>query len=113
MKKKNKGSVAPNSGKPEKINGRTRAALIIMALCLVSCFFAGVTAKYVSERGFDSNKITAKNFYFTVDLMGDTNSQESLSKSVNIYGGETKKLKFKVQNFFDKERFTTENITYT
>ncbi|MBQ8403178.1 MAG: hypothetical protein IJX55_01980 [Clostridia bacterium] len=112
MNNKNK-SVAQKLGRTVKNNGTARAALIITALALVVFLFAGVAAKYVSEREIDDNKVTPSNFYFTVDLLGDTNTESSLSKTFDLYGGDAKEIKFNVQNYFDSSRITSEAIKYT
>ena len=57
--------------------------------------------------------VTAEKFYFTVDLLGDTNTVESLQKSFDLYGGASHELPFCVQNFFDEKRINDSQITYT
>lgn len=87
--------------------------IIITIVLLVVCLsVVGVTfAKYISSRDIDDDIVSDK-FYFTVDVLGNTVEDSTLSKKFEFYGGDTKTLSFKVQNYFDDYRITEGNTEY-
>lgn len=89
----------------------------IVIICCVVSFIAlacltPVVAKFIRTRyyniGFESSE-----FYFTIDLLGDTNTLDSLKDEYELYGGDTKSIKFNVQNYFDELRINEANIQYS
>ncbi len=84
----------------------------IAAVLLVIAVVGGIFAKYVFDKEYLKNKVGAKDFYFTVDILGDTTTVESLTRDIHIYGGEEATVTFTVQNFFDSLRITEYNLTY-
>lgn len=85
-------------------------SLMILALVLVA--LSPVYAKYIKEQE-SKITVTSDNFYFTVDLLGDTIEPSSLQKTFNLYGGDTKTINFKIQNYFDDFRITQLDTKYT
>ncbi len=73
---------------------------------------SGIYAKYYSEKDYEDT-VNADSFYFTVDLLGDTNEVGSTSKTLDLYGGGKQVIKFNVQNYFDSKRITPTDIDYT
>lgn len=80
--------------------------LLVIGLC------AGALAAYRSTQGADSTA-TAQEFYFTLDLLGDTLLDEDCTREIHLYGGNEKTLKFSAQNYFDDKRITQTDVTYT
>jgi len=93
-----------------KKNKKTIIVLVLAALLL--CLFGGVTAAYVWKNVSADNQLTARRFYFTVDLLGDTNPNDPLSRTIDLYGGNTKNFAFRVQNYFDSERISEVDAAY-
>lgn len=91
---------------------KTRIVPIVGVLVLVFCVCFGVFAKYMQNNKYD-NTVLAEDFYFTVDLLGDTNTVQSLERTVDLYGGGEHELSFTVQNFFDEKRVNGTAIEYT
>lgn len=88
--------------------------LIISLFAVVLLTITSATlAKYYTEKEINNNQTTADKFYFTVDILGDTNTDDSLNKTFNLYGEGEKVFSFKVQNFFDSFRITESAITYS
>ncbi len=89
---------------------------IVIICCVVSFItlacLTPVLAKFIRTRyyniGFESSE-----FYFTIDLLGDTNTLDSLKDEYELYGGDTKSIKFNVQNYFDELRINEANIQYS
>ncbi len=97
-----------------KLNKRKWA--LIIAICLAVVVLGGVVgvgAKYVKDFFSVQSQLRANEFFFTVDLLGDTQEYADLTKEIHLFGGEQKSLSFKVQNFFDDLRINNKNITYT
>ena len=87
---------------------------IVLSICLVGCLVLISTfslSKYFSKRPFES-VVGPDKFYFTVDLLGDTNLDDDLVKSYDLYGGDSKNITFFVRNYFDSLRVTGSNISY-
>lgn len=82
----------------------------IISIVAISTFTV-VLAKYIRTRDYTINFESGK-FYFTVDLLGDTNDIESLTGEYDLYGGDEKEIIFNVQNFFDELRINKDNIKY-
>ena len=91
---------------------RNLIILMFLMMCCLICIVAPVVAKYVKEKNSVIN-ISSDEFYFTVDLLGDTNSEDSLEKTFQFYGGDKKEVTFSVQNYFDEFRITESDIKYT
>lgn len=85
----------------------TGSIIISLLLIIVSISLA----KYYSEKEYGTN-VSSDKFYFTIDLMGDTNTLLSLEKIYHLYGGDSKEISFNIQNFFDELRYTNDDITY-
>lgn len=81
---------------------------------LVVCLsIGGVSfAKYYAERYLGEQEVIAKEFYFTVDLLGDTNNLTQSSKSFDLYGDKEKTIDFSVRNYFDSLRVNTTEFNY-
>lgn len=86
---------------------------IVVAIALLLCLLGGVTAAYVWKNVSYDNQLTARRFYFTVDQLGDTNEDSQLTRTFDLYGGNTKNFAFRVQNYFDSERVSQVEAHYT
>ena len=64
--------------------------VIVLTIFTVSISVVSL-AKYYSERKMSSEIISDK-FYFTVDLLGNTNDSEDLTKTYHLYGGDEKDI---------------------
>ena len=85
----------------------------IILFFVITISVSGVAlAKYFKENETNVG-ITSKNFFFTVDLLGDTVSDEMLKKSYTLAGGDDKEISFNVQNYFDEYRICDTEVTYT
>ncbi len=85
--------------------------LVVIMLCTIATF--GITlSKYIKEK---NNKIglTSDKYYFTIDLLGNTNEINQLEKTYTLYGGDSKEIDFYIQNYFDELRITKSDITYS
>ena len=96
-----------------KLNKRKVILLvaIVLAVCLLGTII-GVGAKYIRDFATMKGQVLADDFYFTIDLLGDTMEEEDLSQEIHFYGGDAKNLSFKVQNYFDALRINGETIDY-
>lgn len=97
---------------------------LLLAVC---CLLAGIFARYVYQTVSGMSQVTADNFYFTANLLGDTTmvpeegeAQESYAfteKSTEgiwyLYGANTHSVKIRLQNYFDELRVTEKDIAYT
>ncbi len=95
---------------------KTRRALLIVAIVLTSallCSIIGVGAKYIFSFNSLANQVRANDFFFTVDLLGDTNEYEELSTDVHLFGNDQKVLSFNIQNYFDDLRVNEKDIKYS
>lgn len=93
------------------MNRRKIILLCILLVVLILTISSPLLAKYIKNQQSQIN-ITADKFYFTVDLLGDTNDFASLNKTYSLYGGDDKEIKFNVQNYFDDFRITEADIKY-
>lgn len=84
----------------------------ILAIFLIAtCTFVSLYAKYLKTK--ESNLgIQSDKFYFTLELLGDTNEEADLSKEYTLYGGDSKLIPFTIQNYFDELRINQTDITY-
>lgn len=96
-------------------------------LAAVCCLLTGVWARYIHQTTTENSQITAENFYFTANLLGDTRmtavddtSQESYvfgeastEGTWNIYGAGEHQIRIQVQNYYDELRVTQREIVYT
>lgn len=85
---------------------------IIMFFAVILTFSIVVLAKYIKERQTEIG-VTSKNFFFTIDLLGDTIKDEDLSKNYILAGGDSKEVTFNVQNYFDDYRICDTDVKYT
>lgn len=85
---------------------------IILFLVITISISSVALAKYFKENETNVG-IISKNFFFTVDLLGDTVSDEMLKKSYTLAGGDSKEINFNVQNFFDEYRICNTDVIYT
>ena len=93
-------------------NNRKYAIYAVILLTLLSFgLVSGVLAKYVVEKNYNVEFESGK-FYFTVDLLGDTNELSELTPIYNLYGADTKEINFSVQNYFDALRINENDIKY-
>lgn len=89
--------------------------LILSLLTLVFCIVTSTItiAKYIANRNLEGDIVETEDFYFTVDLLGDTNFEESLTRTIALYGTAEKQINFKTMNYFDSERITKTAISYS
>lgn len=86
----------------------------ILPVILILVTLIGVTsAKYIQTRRTTDNAISAEGFYFTVDLLGNTNEKKDLTKEIHLYGSGTQSITLNVMNHFDKLRVTNSEIKYS
>lgn len=83
------------------------ATLTVFALSIATLSLA----KYYSELQ-ESSEIVSDKFYFTVDLLGNTNDYGTLTKTYHLYGGDEKSISFNIQNYFDSLRVTEDALNY-
>ena len=96
-----------------QIHRPTKRILILSVVLLLAVgLTVGTVAKYVREQQH-KNILAGEAFYFTVDHLGNTNTESSLHKTVELFGGGTHVLPFAVQNFFDELRVTSADVSYT
>lgn len=86
-------------------------SIIVLTFLILISTFSFAIAKYVKNKNGGMG-IIAEDFYFTVDLLGDTISNEDLKKSYTLAGGDEKEIIFNVQNYFDAYRVNEADITY-
>ena len=96
-------------------------------LAAVCCLLAGIWARYIHQTITENSQITAENFYFTANLLGDTKmtavdgtSQESYAfgdasteGTWSLYGSSEHQIQIQVQNYYDELRVTPREIAYT
>lgn len=91
-----------------------RVLLSVLALVLaVTSVTVGVTLARYAKEDKTPGSVSAEEFYFTSDLLGDTNESDSLTRNIKIHGGGEMDLLFTVQNYFDELRITETDILYT
>ena len=78
-------------------NRKIYILFIVLLLAVATTFCGYVVAKYIREKQSDI-VVTSKDFFFTVDLLGDTINDEDLSKSYVLAGGDSKEIIFYIQN---------------
>lgn len=118
--------ISNQKNKNDKKGQLRRKGYVIFLLVAVCCLLGGLLARYVHETRTGTSQITAENFYFTANLLGDTRmvpvdgqSQESYAfgeKSTegtwNLYGSSAHSIKIQVQNYYDALRITERGIQY-
>lgn len=93
---------------------KTIGKLILLAAISVVLVLTGITtAKYIHNQRNSDNVIVAEGFYFTVDLLGNTNDDADLRKEIHLYGSGDQNITLNVLNHFDALRITESDITYT
>ncbi len=95
------------------ISVRKTIIAISVAVVVTLALVGGLLAKYFSEKALGDNRVRAEDFYFTVDLLGETFDPASANRVIDLYGGSAQELSFKVRNFFDSARVTEAEIPYT
>jgi len=84
-------------------------ALLIGLLILAVVFPLGtVLARYYQETAHPGGIVTSDPFYFTIDKLGDTDTEGSWILS----GGTTQTVDFAVTNFYDKWRKNSDQTVY-
>jgi hypothetical protein len=101
-------------------------ALVILTMLVI--VVAGAGARYLRSEKSNPGQVTAQEFYFTTDLLGDSYMVDEngtpgegntysfpavQSGTYYLYGGGAHEITIKVQNFNDTERITKESIPYT
>lgn len=94
-----------------KLNKKYLIIVSTLLLILVSTIIGITYAKYIAKKDVDKG-IYSENFYFTVDVLGDTLDYSDLSAEYDFYGGYEKTIIFNVQNYFDDLRITNKQIDY-
>lgn len=85
---------------------------LTILICILSMsLVGGILAKYIDDKE-ENIEVSSSKFYFTVDLLGDTNDLSSLGETYDLYGGDQKAIDFNVQNYFDELRINKDNVTY-
>lgn len=99
----------------EKLNTKRKTILIVsvVIVVLVICTIGGLTAKYIYDNIGKDTQVVARDFYFTVDLLGDTNELSDLETDIHLFGGGDKTVPFTVKSYFDDLRINNKDITYT
>ena len=92
-------------------NRKIYILVIVLLLAVATTFCGYVVAKYIREKKSDI-VITSKDFFFTVDLLGDTINDEDLSKAYVLAGGDSKEITFYIQNYFDDYRICDTDVKY-
>lgn len=87
--------------------------IIAFTLIFLLGLIGGLSARYIFNSEYSDNQAKADGFYFTIDLLGDTNETEELTKTIHLYGGKKQKVTFKVQNYFDALRISQDKIIYS
>lgn len=105
---------------------RQKSYGMIILLAAVCCLFGGLIARYIHQSVTDPGQITSDNFYFTANLLGDTNmvktdgtseetyafTEQSTEGTWYLYGSGVHAIQINVQNFYDSLRVTDADITY-
>ena len=87
--------------------------IALLTFIIISITFAGITfSKYFSDRNLGNQQIEANDFYFTLDILGDSDFHQHTYKSYDLYGDSEKSVNFKVQNYYDSLRITKANFNY-
>lgn len=97
-------------------NKKLNISLLILSLVtLVFCIVTSsiTIAKFIANKNLEGEIVETEDFYFTVDLLGDTNFEDSLTKNISLYGTGEKQIDFKTMNYFDSNRITETAISYS
>lgn len=87
--------------------------IALLTFIIISFIFAGITfSKYFADRNLGNQQIDANDFYFTVDLLGDSDTYHDTYKSYDLYGDSEKEIPFKVQNYYDSLRINKASFDY-
>lgn len=112
----------------QKESKNLRKSAILPIAVLVSVVLIGfVFAKYIYTGIRESSQTTAPKFYFTADLLGDTEmvnamgstsnvyvfGPESTEGSWHVYGGNEHDLIINLQNYYDELRITQSALNFT
>ena len=97
----------------KKMNLKSKVMIICFSfIAFVLLLVSGIsTAKYYNEKYYPS-VVASENFYFTIDLLGNTNTDDSLVKTYHLYGGDSKSIDFNIQNYFDELRITSNDVLF-
>ncbi len=85
---------------------------IIIIIFIMSMTSIGIYGRYIKNKQYDKNQTYSDDYYFTIDLLGNTQDLDSLSKDIHLYGGDEQTIKFIVRNYFDNIRINEEKIDY-
>ena len=88
--------------------------IYILSILFISCLVIIISlsfSKYFSSKS-TGTIVNPEKYYFTIDLLGDTNTSESLNKEYDLYGGDSKSIPFVIKNYFDELRISPSNINY-
>jgi hypothetical protein len=97
-----------------KRGGAKRTILIsVAALFLVCVLCIGGTFARYRYQSDSENPVVTDPFYFTVNLLGNTNTNADCIGEWEVYGGDAKEIPFVVQNYFDDLRKSPSGTTYS
>lgn len=85
--------------------------VIVAFLTIATSLFVPLYAKYIKEKQKNVG-ITSEEFYFTVDLLGDTYTEADTYKKFTLAGGDEKNQEILVQNYFDDYRVNAVDTIY-
>ena len=89
--------------------------IFLLFICIISLAtilsVSVALAKYIKTKTTNIG-VSSDKFYFTLNLLGNTNTDDTLEKEFHLYGGDSKNIVFYVQNYFDELRYTNSNIKY-
>ncbi len=88
-------------------------AIPLIAFGLFLALFEGISAKYIFNRDYYDNQAHARDAYVTIDILGDTNELDQLTRTIELYGGGKQTFAFAVQNYFDELRVSTDRTEYS
>lgn len=109
-----------NTEASKRLSNRSKIILILAGAALM--LVGGLAARYFWQSWSEYATVTSEPFYFTADLLGDTEmtaneenlySLNSSSGTWHLYGGGEHKVDFTIQNYYDDLRITQNVIEYT
>lgn len=109
-----------NTEASKRLSNRSKIILILAGAALM--LVGGLAARYFWQSWSEYAAVTSEPFYFTADLLGDTEmtaneenlySLNSPSGTWHLYGGGEHKVDFTIQNYYDNLRITQNEIKYT
>lgn len=113
-----------NTEASKRLSNRLKVILILAGAALM--LVGGLEARYFWQSWSEYAAVTSEPFYFTADLLGDTEmtagattetenlySMANPSGTWHLYGGGEHKVDFTIQNYYDDLRVTQNVIEYT